>query len=132
MNSCAHDIALWLESQGVGVLGGENKWSLARNGEPKTPPDCITVYDTGGDGPDTDELDVYLQTFQVRVRAIDEAEGSTKQAEIRELLIHGDPIDASTSVFTLVVLVNDLGSIGRTENGSYLTVANYRTRRVRK
>ena len=36
--------------------------------EASSPDTTVTLYDTGGEGPDTDELDIERQTIQVRVR----------------------------------------------------------------
>src|SRR5690625_255626 len=45
MKSAAHIAALYLQQQGVGTLGG----SIFINGEPATPDNTLTIYDTPSD-----------------------------------------------------------------------------------
>lgn len=47
MKSAAHIVALYLQQQGVGTLGG----SIFVNGEPATPDNTLTIYDTPSDRP---------------------------------------------------------------------------------
>jgi hypothetical protein len=129
-NSPAHDIALYLATSGIGALYGTTPWAINHNGEQVQPPDTITIYDTGGDHPDTDELDIDRPTFQVRVRARVLAQGWQKSRDIRDLLILDQPIICATSRFDLIVMVNDFGSIGTDNSNRHILIANYRGRRV--
>ena len=130
MNTPAKDIAEYLAGQGVGALLGETAWSINYNGENVKPADTITVYDTGGGHPETDALDIDLPTFQSRVRAVDMTEGTDKHRTIRDLLILQQPLFCATSRFDLIVLVNDMGQIGKDTSNRHILIANYRGRRV--
>lgn len=135
MNSPAHDLVLYLVSQGVGAFGGEGDWSLHVSGEPATPENVITLYDTAGGDLDTDEQDVWQPSIQVRVRGKNYNAAYQKQVVIQKLLTRPglDPvIDAETSRFTGVMMTSDVLSLGRDENKLYLLTANYRARRTEK
>jgi len=92
MNSPAHDIALYLQSLSFGTLAASSGWAIAVAREPVAPDTTITVYDTGGQGPDTDELDEFLPDIQVRVRAPDYIAAYAKSEGIRAALTLTQPI----------------------------------------
>ena len=69
MRSPAHDIALHIAGPGIGTFGGATGWTIAVGTGASSPDTTITLYDTGGEGPDTDELDIERQSIQVRVRS---------------------------------------------------------------
>jgi hypothetical protein len=140
MLSPAHDIAKYLDVQGVGVLNAMTGWSINISREPMEPDNCVTVYDTGGLEPDTDELDLMHPTIQVRVRhrklvvaGIDTGYelAYSKHEEIRDLLILGTPLITVDSTFVLINLVTEISAIGRDDNDRHLLVANYSTIRQR-
>jgi hypothetical protein len=133
MNSPAHDIARYLCAQLTLPFGTADEWSISVNAERATPANVITVYDYGGDGPDTDELDEYLNNFQVRVRSAAQDEGYAKQELARRaLLTSRNGFEAETSRFVLVAMTSDVLPIGRDANDNFLLVANYRSRRISK
>lgn len=129
MNSAAHDIALYLQDQGVGTFGVD----LFVGHEPTDPPDCTTIYDYPGLDADTDEMDIRQPNFQVRVRSPRYEVANNKHEEIfRALTEHKVGFDAPTSTFSVVVLNTDVSSLGRDANQRMILVANYRARRTQK
>jgi len=129
--SPAHLLALYLAANGQGTFGGSSKWSINVSREPVAPAEAVTLYDTGGDGPDTDELDLLNSTFQVRVRSGNYAEAYAKQEAIRDLLILPAPIVQGTAEFIGIVMTSDILAIGRDENDRHILTANYRATKVR-
>lgn len=130
-NSPAHDIAVLLHDAGVGVLPwGGTGWAVSAHLEPDSPDNAVTVYDTGGLSPDTDELDMMRPSFQIRVRSLSYADAYAKQIQIRDLLILSDPVQASTSVFVGIQMSSDILFIGRDEKNRHLLTANYQSIRT--
>lgn len=127
MNSPAYDIALYLVSKGVGAFGGNAQWAISVSSEAADPSDVITLYDTGGTEPDTDELDLFLPTFQVRVRAADYTAAWNKQKQIRDFLINPAPLIAATSHFITVAMSGDVLSLGFDRLNRHLLTSNYRS-----
>lgn len=132
MNSPSHEIALHLASVGVGTFGGSSPWSIYFASEPASPDDTITVYDTPGGEPDTDELDLFRPAFQIRVRSANYAEAYAKHSTIREILTLPDTITAETSIFIGIEMSTDVAGIGTDDNDRHLLVANYRAMRMKK
>lgn len=132
MISPADDIAHYLASAGEGTFNGSSGWAIFVGEEQLEPVTAITVYDTGGAGPDTDELDLFQPTFQVRVRHDDYQIGYAKQLSICDRLILPDMIETDTSRFVNVVMTSEIIPIGRDDKGRCLFTANYRTIRERK
>lgn len=69
MKSAAHIIALYLQSQGVGAIGD----NIFINGEPATPDNTLTIYDTASDRPrhigGLENTGYRRQKWRVQVRA---------------------------------------------------------------
>lgn len=128
MNSPAHDVIQYLVDQSIGALGGETQWSLHLAVEPDAPANVITIYDTGGGEPDTDQHDG-RPTFQVRVRAASYQEGYTKQVAIREALTEPAEIVAEDSRM-LIFAETEIIPIGRDDSNRHLFTANYRAVRT--
>lgn len=127
MESPANDVARYLAAQGIGTFAGTSDWGVYAHVEPESPNNCITVYDTGGSGPDTDEQDLGQPEFQVRVRCVEYSDGYAKQVAIRDLLILGGPITMASSTFVLVDMTSDVIPLGRDDSNRFLLTANYRT-----
>lgn len=127
MPSTAYEVAQYLQANGLGEVGGSGAWSINVSREPVAPEDAITVYDTPGLEPDTDELDLIKPGFQVRVRCVSYLEGFAKQEAIRDLLILPSPLVMGGSRYVSIVLSIDINSIGRDEEDRHLLVASYRT-----
>lgn len=125
LNSPAHDLALWLETQAVGKWASTEPWAINVGAEPDSPVDCITIYDTGGDGPDTDQQDIEQQNIQVRVRSASYTDAWSKQRQIQMLLVRSDIQTAEWSYVEVDVLV-DITGIGRDDRNNFLLVCNYR------
>lgn len=132
MNSLARDVALFLDAESVGAFPpASSGWAISVAQEPASPDDAITVYDTGGLEPDTDELDVFRPTIQVRVRSRDYEGARAKHEVIRELLIMQQPLVLATSS-VLVSASSEIAGIGRDDNNRHILTANYRARRTAK
>lgn len=132
MNSAAHDIALKLVDLGIATaFGGNKSWSTHVASEPDSPANTITIYDTAGGEPDTDELNHFRPTFQVRVRGASFEEAYARQEAIKSALITFAG-DTATSRFILIVMASDIASLGRDTKGNHRLVANYRARREAK
>lgn len=127
MNSAAVDIAKHLAANGIGSFGGNpaHVWSINVAREPVEPQNCVTVYDTGGTGPDTDELNLYRPTVQIRVRAVDFQEGYNKQAAIMAVLHSILQTSLGLMNYLSCVAETDITHIGPSENNHYLFTANY-------
>lgn len=69
MKSAAHIVALYLQQQGVGTIGG----SIFINGEPPAPDSALTIYDTPSDRPrhigGIENTGYRRQKWRVQVRA---------------------------------------------------------------
>ena len=124
MSSAATDIATRLESLGIGTRGANSGWSISVGAEPDKPDNAITIYNTGGEEPDTCEQDILRPAFQVRVRARDYEEGHAKQVAIREALIRSIFATASAR-FASVRQMSGALDLGKDGNNRYLTTANY-------
>ncbi len=129
--SPAVDLAKYIAARGVGTWAADSGWSINVASEPASPETAITFYDTSGGEPDTDELDVFRPSFQVRVRSSNYQDAYAKQVAIRDLLIY-DPIETDDYLFSLIVMTSDILPLGRDANNRHLLVANYRSRRSMK
>lgn len=130
MKSPAHDLAIYLTGHGVGTFGAL-PGTISVGVEPADPIEVVTLYDTGGEPPDTVELDLLRPTFQVRTRTLTYAAGWIKQEQIRDLLILPGRIVTADSAFVEIDMVSDIAAIGRDENSRFLMTANYRAIRER-
>lgn len=117
MSSPAYKIARFLEANFYGEVGHDILVSL----EPSTPVETITVYDTGGIDPDTDDQDVFIRTIQIRFRTEDYNGTYDKMVEIRDLLINGPITDIND-----VWMQGDILPIGRDDNDRHLLTMNFR------
>jgi minor capsid protein len=133
VRSAAHDIALHIADAGLGTFGGASGWAVSVGTAPASPDTAITVYDTGGEGPDTDQLDIEQPTIQVRVRSGRSSsayvDAHIKQRAIRALLHAIRGVVISGSRYAAVVMTSEILVIGRDENDRFLMVANYRVMR---
>jgi hypothetical protein len=126
MNSPAKDLAKYLSGQtGLGTFAGSTNWSLYVAVEPNEPVNVVTLYDLGGPGHNTDDLDMVPNTIQVRVRCESYSEGYEIHEIIRDLLVPNGPIVCETSSFVGVVMTADIASIGRDENNRSVLTATY-------
>lgn len=126
--SHAYAIAKLIAAQGLGVFNSQASadWSINVGIEPDAPNRTITVYDTGGDGPDTDEMDLDRKTIQVRVRSHMRAEASAKIVAIRNyLLTKESKVYETTRVYGAFV-TTDTAEIGRDDNGRSIFTVNFR------
>lgn len=134
MSSPAVILAQYLAAQGIGTFGGDSllDWSVAYSREPVSPDNAITLYDTGGSEPDTDELDILRTSIQVRGRGIDYTECYAKMEEIRDLLILPAPLITGGSHFIGVKMTSDISTLYYDEKERAILIANYEAERVRE
>lgn len=119
--SAANILADYLISEGIGNEGGQTPVAIWVSLEQEEPAESITVYDTGGEAPDTKEANVYRKTIQVRVRSDDYLSGYARQELIRNKLLGVNPISAIIRAFML----SDITAIGRDDKERFLFTANY-------
>jgi hypothetical protein len=121
---------LHIAGAGLGTFGGASGWTIGVGTEASSPDTTITVYDTGGEGPDTDQLDVERQSIQVRVRSGKQSgayqAAYDKQREIRAALIELSNVVMDGSRYLGIVMVSEILTIGRDDNDRFLMTANYR------
>ena len=117
MTSPAYTIARYLETEGFGEWANDINVSL----EPNEPVECITLYDTGGQDPDSDEQDVFNKTIQIRVRTLNYLETYTKLEQIRDLLINQTIVGING-----IWMQGDILYIGRDDNDRHLFTTNFR------
>lgn len=127
----AEDIARHIASLAIGTFAGAVSWGVYAHQEPMTPDEVITIYDTGGGSPDTDELDLLNPTFQVRVRSATYASAYVKHEAIRDALILPGRLVTANSEYLGIVMTSDIISIGQDDNQRFILTANYRAIRER-
>lgn len=117
MTSPAYTIARYLETQNFGEWANDINVSL----EPSEPVECITLYDTGGQDPDSDEQDVFNKTIQIRIRTLNYLETYIKLEQIRDLLIN-----QTIAGINGIWMQGDILYIGRDDNDRHLFTTNFR------
>ena len=127
--SPAHELALHLETEGVGDFAAEVGWSLNVSREPVKPDTVVTLYDTGGFDPLQVEIDLRQPTIQVRVRSKNYAEAIAKHQEIYDLLALPTARDIGSHHYLGIWLQGDIAGIGLDDNNRQLVTANYRINR---
>ena len=65
MTTPAYIIAQHLQSAGFGTIGAETGEAIFVSYEPEEPSEVITVYDTGGENPDTFDQDLLRNTIHI-------------------------------------------------------------------
>ena len=123
--SPAHELALYLEAEGVGTFAEDIHVSR----EPASPDNVVTLYDTGGSAPANYDIELRQPTIQVRVRHTSYTDAVAKQEEIFEILnaIKTQVIGANT--YLGAWMTTDILSIGRDDNDRHLLTANYQVQR---
>lgn len=117
MTSPAYTIATHLSNEGYGELANGIYVAL----EPSKPDECITIYDTGGLDPDTDDQNLFNRTIQIRIRSNDYLDTYSKLEDIRDLLING-----SIAGINDVWMQGDILYIGRDDNDRHIFTTNFR------
>lgn len=115
--SVAVRITALLEAQGFGTIAGTSAsgWSLNTGEEPEKPSNTITVYDTGGPGPETDEMDFERRTVQIRIRAARRAQAVEQGEAVRAYLLTKPAKTSGDRVFVAFQVNQDLAEIGKDE-----------------
>ena len=124
--STAADVAKFLSSAGVGMLKGttDAQWPISYGAQPDSPDNFITVYDTQGDGLDTDEQDVEMTTVQVRVRSANYDAGADRQRAIQAWLTAQYP-ESEQWRYVSISAASSLIGLGRDDKNRHVTVLNY-------
>lgn len=122
MKPAAYELALFLQSQGVGTLGTD----IHVGTEPELPDECVTLYDTGGGEPDTDEMDIRRPTVMIKVRSKNYLTAHERQEQIQQLFFNSLRIVTQWSRFSGVILSSDFISIGQDDSKRHAFTANYR------
>lgn len=126
MSSAAIHLSKYLQTLGHGSIKGKATWALSVAIEPDAPDNVITLYDTGGEEPDTEQLDLFRNTVQVRVRAVKYVDAYEKAKAIRRDLIAAQNVTIDGVRYMSLVLTTDIASLGETENRRFVVVMNYR------
>lgn len=126
MSSAARDVVELLEQDDIGLFGGPGDFSLSVGMERAFPLNQITVYDTGGDGSDTDELDIEYPMVQVRIRARDYLAGMDKARQIKKCLQKKGARDVGARSYLSFQVMSDTAKIGETDGNAHVIVTNYR------
>lgn len=118
----------YLVARALGTLGGaDGTWPVFSNGEPSSPDNCVTVYDTAGieqGRPMIDGGDAGPMGVQVRVRAVNHATGWAKIAAIKENLessstaigpYHYGPLTVNGRSYRIqcVLKIADIAALGK-------------------
>lgn len=127
MSDIAQDMAEFLVANGIGARGGDADWGVHVSREPVKPVNVVTVVNTGGAEPDTDDMD-RQPTFLIRVRSKDYDTGWEKINDAFRLLIENDPIEVGSNEY-LVWATTDILPIGRDDGDRHLFTANFRSRK---
>lgn len=101
MSSAAHAIAVYLDGLSIATFRTSTGWRLSIGNEPTEPPNCVTVYDTGGEGWDTDQLDITTDTVQVRIRAVNYIDACEKCNEIEQALKRATFVHEGKNYFSI-------------------------------
>lgn len=127
--SVALAVAKLIELQGFGTFGSRDTGSFSINvgEEPDKPDDTITIYDTGGDGPDTDEMDIDQATIQIRVRSHIRYNAALKIKSIRNYLMSKITKTYESRRFFAFIVTTDVAEIGRDDNKRCVFTLNMRT-----
>ena len=126
MTSPAVDIANKIRSDGFGGIVNKAGWAISATREPAKPLNVITLYDTGGSPPDTDEQDILLQSVQARVRAKEYPEGYAAIRSIVTGLTLSRSFSAEAGRYLSIKCISGPMNIGRAEaSDAFLLTANF-------
>jgi hypothetical protein len=118
--SAAADIRDYLTAE----LGG----TIHANHEPDSPPNSVTIYNTGGLAGDVDN-DFYRPTIQVRVRHLNPEAGYALLEQIMLTLALPVSFEQGDWRYVGVGSTTDAEAIGRDDKQRYLIVQNFQIMR---
>jgi hypothetical protein len=125
MRSPAVSIARHLAANGFGAFGAQAGWSIHAGFEPAKPDTTITVFDTGGEEPDTDQRD-RRPTLQVRVRGPSYDDAYTKLDDIAYFLANARPVVLDGTRYTGFSITSDIAGLGQDDNKRHQFTVNFR------
>jgi hypothetical protein len=125
MRSPAYSVAQHLAANGFGVFAASSGWSINAGSEPATPDTAITVFDTGGEEPDTDQRD-RRPTLQVRVRGPSYDDAYTKIDDIAYFLANARPVVLDGTRFVGFSITSDIAGLGKDDNNRHQFTVNFR------
>jgi hypothetical protein len=134
MNATSRDIVDMLEAYGdsSGIsLDLRFADNLHVGKEPSTPIKCVTIYDTGGPGPDLGftTKDYCRPSFQIRVRHSKYLEAMSIAEEIKTAL-HGKAQETwNGTLYTVILCTSDPALLEYDENGNAKVVINFSAQR---
>lgn len=130
MSTPAHDIGLYLATPefAIGTFAGAAAWSINVGQEPASPPEAVTVYDTGGGAPIPD-IELREPTIQVRVRGPNYLAAQAKAEAIFAQLTQPTTREIEGSRYIGIWATSDILALGRDDNDRYLFTANFRCER---
>lgn len=129
MKSPAYSVANRLVTAGFGTLASTTGWSVNAFQEPVSPDTCITVYDSGGLEPDTDEMDD-RPSIQVRVRSHIYQDAYEKIHAIATYLRGQFGITLDTRRFASFEQQGGVLPLGMDDNRRFLLVVNFQVSNV--
>lgn len=114
-----------LVAAGLGVVGGNNPWSIYLGSEPNSPDDVVTLYDTGGDPPNPKFL-LDEPRFQVRVRGNSYKAAYDRATAIKDALLGLPSQDINGTRYEGIYVVLDVGFLRADTEGRSIFVTSYR------
>lgn len=144
MNPVSEDMKDLLVAAGIGTFASTSAWGIYTNEEPKTPNQCITIYDVPGPRPDyymnSAKKPLLNPMFQVRVRSLTYLEGWNKHRAIAVVLDRRARFDASgaesgdsdVQYQSITKTTSDPQYLGKDDNNRFLWVWTYQAFRREK
>lgn len=125
--SAAKDLSGYLVTCGLGSSPSLNPdvWHIGYAREPTNPIKCLTLYDTGGRGPDTQELDVRRPSVQLRVRCKDYDEAMNKIGAASSRLLNMPTQYLNGTRYIALNQETEIIDGGVTENGFFILTVNF-------
>ena len=130
MNHASVDIKDMLAAESTLALTGGTDLFIGE--EPKTPDDCVTIYDTPSLPPDL-QLDgsarYYYSSVQIRIRNLDYVPGITLARNIMETL-HGRAGETwGGALYTVIMAMGEPALLARDDNERLIFTINFNMQR---
>ena len=130
MRSVADDIARFLQTGGIGTIGGISDWSIHVNYLPEEPIKAIAIYDTGQEPPRY-SVDTAVEAFefayiQIRVKSSSQTLGNTKTQDILDYLDNRGKFTIDDTEYHNIFRVQGPFNGEKTEDGFFIRYINFR------